>query len=191
MAGKQATKGAKSTGKNIAKEKTILEEIDDYSEQVYPYVVRGATIYCTAGTHIRALDLPKTHGVFMRGGAAMNEDDSKHIENPTSESFGNIPIFGICLSNENENEAAQTLHTEDLIFPLMGIDIEELDLPITGKRCTPSVSRWIGAKEDTLVDGKPALTVECTLVCATGGGCIAFINDGQKADEDMYFYEDE
>lgn len=41
-----------------------------------------------------------------------------------------------------------------------------------------SFGKWQNAKEDTLVEGKPALTTESYLVC-TCGGIIKFITNGQ------------
>jgi hypothetical protein len=52
-------------------------------------------------------------------------------------------------------------------------------MPVTGRLCIPVLApKWIDAREDTLVDGVPALTVNCTITCALGG-VIGFMNDGQ------------
>jgi len=132
----------------------------------YPYVVAGATIFCSEGTHFNNLDLPMSHGVYIRDRAAMHEEDSVPGIN--------IPEFGVCRSANNSNGEKQT---SDAVG-LLPFD-DSVSLPIVGKLCTPMTEKWIDAKEDVLVEGIPALTVECTLVCTQGGGIIAFVDDGQ------------
>lgn len=183
MKAKATAKVANAKASKKSKKKATKEEAP---EPIPSYAVRGARIFCTKGSHYRRLDLPKTHGSFLRDKAAMNEDDSVHVENSTEEVFGNIPTFGICLSDDNDEDDVKTSHVEGLIFPLMGVEIDEIDFPLEGSRCIPRIGKWIGAKEDTLVDEKPALTTACTLTCATGGGCIGFIDDGQFAEDDDY-----
>jgi hypothetical protein len=39
-------------------------------------------------------------------------------------------------------------------------------------------AKWLDAQTEMLVDGKPAITVKCTIACAYGG-IITFIDDGQ------------
>jgi hypothetical protein len=131
------------------------------------YVVAGAKMFCNKGSHFRRLDLPRCHGVYLREKAATNEDDRVPMVN--------IQPFGVCLSDRNTSEMMQTSHREDML------PFGNVPLPIVGARCTPSVShKWIDAKEDSLVDGKPALTIRSTLLCHRGGGVIAFVNDGQE-----------
>lgn len=49
----------------------------------------------------------------------------------------------------------------------------------TMERCRPTIlSDWMIVQEDTIVDGKPALTTKSVLVCAKGGK-IKFVTDGQ------------
>jgi hypothetical protein len=52
------------------------------------YVVRGGTIECDKGSHYDRLNMPHSHGVFLRGQAQMNVADSKAREN--------IISFGAC-----------------------------------------------------------------------------------------------
>jgi len=179
MAGVAAAIGKAAT----AAAQVAAAAVEPPPEPIPSYVVRGARIFCTKGTHYRYLDLPETHGVFFRDGtAAMHEQDSKYDEN--------IPVFGICLSDDNDEDDVKTSHVEGLIFPLMGVDVDEIDFPLEGSRCVPEIAKWIGAKETTLVDGLPALTTACTLTCITGGGCIGFIDDGQFADHEPIDFSD-
>lgn len=136
----------------------------------FPYVVAGAKIYCDEGTHFRRLDLPKCHGVYIRDKAATHEEDSVHPDN--------IPIFGVCRSAMNANEAVQYDNPYNPDLLPFG---EGMSFPILGKRCEPKVGKWLDAKEDTLVDGIAALTVECTLACCYGG-IIGFVTDGQEVE---------
>ena len=76
----------------------VKEETENTEEQEpqYPYVVRGATIYCTCGTHMRKLDMPVSHGSFIRDKAMMNNADCKvGIDQ-------NIPPFGACHSETKD-----------------------------------------------------------------------------------------
>jgi len=150
-------KGAKKAAAQAAAEAEVAE---------YPYVVMGATIFCDKGTHFRYLELPLSHGVDVRDIPAMNEDDCKYP--------ANIPIFGVCLSEGNPSgQQVQISDTQEMLPFGDGVA-----LPIIGKPCLPKVGKWLDAKEDTLVDGKPALTTQCTLICCYGG-VIGFADDGQ------------
>lgn len=141
----------------------------------YPYAVRGARIYCTCGTHTRRLDMPASHGAEIRGKAMLHEQDCKvGLEK-------NIPPFGACYSEENGEIFVQINDTTDL----MPMEDEngnpaEVPLPIEGRLCVPKLgARWLDAQEETLVDGKPAVTVKCTIACSYGG-VIGFMDDGQE-----------
>lgn len=139
------------------------------AETQYPYIVAGARIFCDQGTHFRKLDLPKCHGAYIRDRAMMNEDDCVHPDN--------IPTFGVCLADGNDGEKVEYSGSgsEDLL-PFEGVAF-----PIIGHRCNPKVCKWMYAKEDVLVDKKPALTAECILTCSHGG-VIGFADDGQGVD---------
>jgi len=122
---------------------------------------------CDQGSHFRRLDLPMCHGVRIRDRFATNEDDCVHPDN--------VPIFGVCFSESNPNELVEYSgsNPEDM-RPFGG----EITFPIIAKRCTPILGKWLYAKEDTLVDGKPALIGRSILVCCHGG-IIGFVDDGQ------------
>lgn len=143
-------------------------------ELQYPYAVRGARIYCNYGSHMRKLDMPASHGSKIRDKAMLHEQDCKvGIDQ-------NIPPFGACQSPENDEIKIEISDAKDLV-PLSdenGNPIEPT-LPIQGKLCVPQLGdKWLDAQEETLVDGKPAITVKCTITCKYGG-TISFIDDGQ------------
>ncbi|MCL2611350.1 MAG: DUF4280 domain-containing protein [Defluviitaleaceae bacterium] len=52
------------------------------------YVVRGACLECSQGSHPRKLNLPKCHGVYITGHPMIHKYDSVPIEN--------ISPFGMC-----------------------------------------------------------------------------------------------
>ena len=42
-------------------------ELEEGEEVQFPYLVRGAELYCNCGTHKRRLNLPICHGVYTNG----------------------------------------------------------------------------------------------------------------------------
>lgn len=159
----------------------MSDEIKDGTENTeeqearYPYVVRGATMYCSCGTHMRKLDMPVSHGSFIRDKAMMNTTDCMvGIDQ-------NIPPFGACWSETKDGIDIKIEDTKDL-FPFTDENGESIDipLPIEGKLCEPKLSNeWSDGQEKTLVDGKSALTVKCTITCSYGG-TIGFMDAGQE-----------
>ena len=153
----------------------MSDEMKTETEEMhYPYVVRGATMYCSCGTHTRKLDMPASHGSYIRDKAMMNRTDCKvGIDK-------NIPPFGACRSETKDGIDIKIEDTKDL---LQVTDEDgnpvEVPLPIEGKLCEPELSKeWADAQEETLVDGEPALTVKCTITCKYGG-VIGFMDAGQ------------
>ena len=143
------------------------------------YVVRGASIYCVYGTHFRRLDMPVAHGAYIRGIPMMNEDDCKVGLD------ANIAPFGACKSPENTNVKI-VIHDATNIMPVptdeSGTNFAEPEMPVEGRLCTPILGdKWCDAKDDALVDGVPALTVNCTIACSCGGegAVICFASNGQ------------
>ncbi|WP_035790378.1 DUF4280 domain-containing protein [Clostridium beijerinckii] len=123
------------------------------------YVVRGARMKCDKGTHTRKINLPVSHGTYANKNPMMNKGDMVVDKN--------ISYFGVCNGDCPSNGADIALVTET-----GGI--------VTGKKCqVKTLNDWINAKEDTLVEGKAALTEKSILVCAYGGQ-IKFVANGQK-----------
>ena len=153
----------------------MSDEMKTETEEMhYPYVVRGATMYCSCGTHTRKLDMPASHGSYIRDKAMMNRTDCKvGIDK-------NIPPFGACRSETKDGIDIKIEDTKDL---LQVTDEDgnpvEIPLPLEGKLCAPELAKeWADAQEETLVDGEPALTVKCTITCKYGG-VIGFMDAGQ------------
>jgi hypothetical protein len=158
----------------MAEQRMEAEESTEDQEVHYPYVVRGATIYCSCGTHMRKLDMPVSHGSYIRDQAMMNKTDCKVGLDQ------NIPPFGACLSESKDGIDIKIEDTKDLVpFTDEEGNPIEMPVPIEGKLCEPDLDKeWADAQEETLVDGKPAITVQCTVTCKYGG-VIGFMDAGQ------------
>ncbi len=127
------------------------------------YVVRGASMRCTKGTHKRKINLPLGHGAYVNGGPMMNIMDKI--------AGVNIKYFGICTDGCEDGEDIYLMSEED----------EKKQLP-PGKKCCVKIlddSIWVNAKENTLVEGQPAITINSFIVCKYGG-IIHFVTDGQN-----------
>lgn len=151
-----------------------VAENTEEQEIQYPYVVRGATIYCSCGTHMRKLDMPVSHGSYIRDKAMMNKSDCKvGIDK-------NIPPFGACKSENKDGIDIKIEDEKDLItYTDENGNTDKPQMPVEGKLCEPKLGdEWADAQENTLVDGKPALTVNSTITCSYGG-TIRFMDAGQ------------
>ena len=62
----------------------------------YEYLVRGATLICSNGTHKRKLNLPKCHGVYIGEHPVMHELECVS-EAVCGRDKCNIAFFGICI----------------------------------------------------------------------------------------------
>ena len=145
----------------------------------YPYVVRGAKIICTFGSHIRRIDMPVCHGSYIRNKPMLNELDC------VVGLDANVPSFGACVSPENPNMEI-IIENPEGVMPLPdGNDGFYMpSMPITGRLCTPMLgAKWVNAHNDTLIDDVPALTTYSTIACKYAG-VICFIDDGQMDPRD-------
>ena len=121
------------------------------------YIVRGAKMRCSYGSHARRINLPVSHGSYASEKGKMNMDDCV--------SDDNISYFGICSGSCPDSE-----------IYLVGENGET----VSGKKCCyMNYDSWQNCKEDSLVEGKPALTTDSYLVCAYEG-VIKFISKGQE-----------
>jgi hypothetical protein len=119
--------------------------------------------------------MPVSHGSYVREKAMMHEKDCQ------TGLDANIPPFGVCRSPENSGQQISISDAADLV-PYQDEYGRAVTppLPIEGRLCAPALpAKWIDAQEETLVDGVPALTKNCTITCQYGG-IICFIDDGQE-----------
>lgn len=124
------------------------------------YIVRGAKMRCDKGTHARKINLPVSHGSYVAEKPMMNKTDRKEK---------NISYFGICNGGCPSNGGNICL-------------IAENGQTIEGKKCCVQILKdWMNVKEETLVEGEPALTTDSVLICKYGGK-IKFETNGQEKD---------
>ena len=171
-------------------------ELEKGEEIQFPYLVRGAELYCSCGTHKRKLNLPICHGVYTNGKPMMHEEDCEVGDDK------NIPSFGICQSEENPVNKSWFAKAGGKIKDFFTgeedtDDAEKIILKtedgqnVKGYPCTPCiVGTWKDAYETEKIvrnhtDGTDegdrlcALTQRSFLVCAYGG-LIEPVTSGQE-----------
>lgn len=62
------------------------------------YLVRGAVLRCSCGSHSRKLNLPMSHGIYIGENPMVNELDCEVGDN------ANITAFGVCNAEGNPNQ---------------------------------------------------------------------------------------
>ncbi|MFR5753688.1 MAG: DUF4280 domain-containing protein [Roseburia intestinalis] len=171
-------------------------ELEEGEEVQFPYLVRGAELYCNCGTHKRRLNLPICHGVYTNGQPMMHEEDCEVGDDK------NIPSFGICQSEENPVNKSWLAKTAEKIKNFFTGEEEDEDADkiilqtedgqnVKGYPCTPCiVGTWKDVYESEKIlrnnadgtsegDKLSALTQRAFLVCAYGG-LIEPISSGQE-----------
>ncbi|MCL1924629.1 MAG: DUF4280 domain-containing protein [Defluviitaleaceae bacterium] len=155
------------------------------------YLVRGADLFCTYGSHTRKLNLPKCHGVYITDAPVIHELDCVPIEN--------ISSFGVCSAAgiTNVNPTPPNVLLEKTIYNEYGEAVGTEN--VRGRACTPQIaSTWLNTYDDTRIvdngrhnpsdrlqdepEGYPAVTTESFIVCACGG-IIQPITSGQNREE--------
>lgn len=119
------------------------------NSNVNQYVVRGALLKCECGTHPRRLNLPWSHGIYIREHPMIKIDDC------TSR---NISYFGICRGKTPPQNSPQ------INLVAYGEDANSADAKVVhGCQCWPSiVGQWKNVNGGTV-------TTDSYLVCAHGG----------------------
>lgn len=164
------------------------------------YLVRGAKLKCSCGSHCRKLNLPLCHGVYVSGKAMINEEDCLVGDDK------NITTFGVCESKGHPDKTPFWLKAVGLLTPFAGLLIvnderkkiileKEDGTNVRGYACTPCiVSNWQDvhltqriARNDTdgtnWEDRLAAVTEDSFLVCAYGG-LIEPVTSGQEEELD-------
>ena len=122
------------------------------------YFVRGAKMSCSKGSNERKINLPVSHGSYAKGKPILNKKDSKPE---------NISYFGVCTGGACMDDEEITV-------------IDKNGCTKTGKKCKPiTLLDWVKTKDDTLIEGEPALTTESVIFCSHGGN-IKFVTSGQE-----------
>lgn len=211
MQGQVDEEKGKNCKNEVEAEAKIAEYLKRHSETgQYEYLVRGATLVCSNGSHKRKVNLPKCHGVYIGDHPLLHKFECVSEYQCGIEQC-NITFFGVCIPEDGEppqTEIKTYLKEEkNSSGGLLG--------PITGHKCQPVI---VGCWNDTYYDtrivdngdkcswdrnfaekyGKNMAAGECTvttgsfLVCKYGG-LIQPINSGQKTrvlEQDFYNSED-
>lgn len=155
----------------------MAEYQKEYLRQNPIYSVRGALLYCNAGSHCRRLNLPRSHGVYILNHAAMHAGDNV---GGMEGSNINITTFGICSLREGgesitlKKEAPRNSDGTYTGDPSDGV--------VRGCPCLPTITDlWQDTHADTKIGAEqlPALTTLSFLMC-THGGIIRIWRSGQE-----------
>lgn len=187
-------------GKNEEDEKKQEEKMKEYianhsETDSLEYLVRGAKLVCSNGTHIRHLNLSKCHGVYIGKHPVVHEWDCVAGEDK------NITWFGVCTPTSGEIPPGPDI---------MCVKTKENSKDGTtgntepGKKCQPIIiGTWMDTYDDTrIVDngekdpedrsvankgeeakGRATITVGSFLVCKYGG-LIQPIESGQNEENE-------
>ena len=137
-------------------------EADEVPEE-YRYLVRGAVLKCSCGSHTRKLNLPVSHGVYIFDHPMVNQYDCVVGDDQ------NITTFGVC--SAEGNPCKETIW-ENLRNGLIGalipggslvstvrdemekiILVKEDGTNVKGYPCTPCIiSRWQNAHSENIIE---------------------------------------
>ena len=120
-------------------------------------VVTGAVLQCPFGVAPSNLNVTSQSKCIVSGQPAATIQDAQGMTN--------IQPFGMCTSLANPQVAAATAAALGVLTP---------------QPCMPQTAgMWITTSPTTLIDGKPCLTSDCTILCGNGMGKIEIISPGQ------------
>ncbi|MGE7090729.1 DUF4280 domain-containing protein [Lysinibacillus sp. NPDC048646] len=135
----------------------MADEMQTKGDEQRSYVVAGAKLSCSQGDQTSSLQMPMSHGVYVKNKAQMNTMDFKPGVN--------IQPFGLCQTLSNPTVAAATAANNGVLTPMP---------------CTPVITMpWINGKADQLIEKSPALinqSINMCLYCGT----IKVEDDGQE-----------
>ena len=172
---------------------TKLAEENHVEVENCQYLVRGASLQCSCGSHKRRLNLPIYHGVYVNGKPMIYESDCVVGDEE------NITTFGVCnLSNsplgftvKMENKFKSWFKREKILLQ------KEDGTNVRGYACTPQiVGQWKDVHEiQTIAENESpensnaledewisAVTENSFLVCMYGG-IIKPVTSGQEDGE--------
>lgn len=174
-----------------------LKLIKDYLKTADPstmeFLVRGAPLRCSMGTHVRKLNLPLCHGVYRGTNPMVHKLDCVVGDQ------WNIASYGICNSGSGELNSPKIMLQEEAYDEETGESKGTTGKNIKGKACCPAiVGTWQltydltrivdnGQKDpgdklkenDDATKGQPSLVTNSLLVCKYGG-LIAPMASGQE-----------
>ena len=171
---------------------TTDEQIKQYLEENYEsfipeqYVVRGARLFCSCGSHERKLNVFKDHAVYTESFPMVHELD-KELEK-------NITFFGVCSSGD-PLLSSKNVKLVMITYDQEGNPIEDV---VSGTMCVPFIiGDWRDTKQNVkIIDngdkdssdkdkyredsgkGYKAVTTKSFLICRYGG-IIEPLDSGQ------------
>lgn len=164
--------------KKLLEMKEVQDALKEYAQEQQEYLVRGAMMRCSCGSHYRRLNLPKCHGVYTNDRPMMNDNDSlpgDHL---------NVSTFGVCSSGANKS-GGNVLLKKDAKRDVYGKKIEDQEGNVKGTPCSPIVvSNWLSAHESIEVGDGKAITPQSFLVCKYEG-IIEVVDSGQNEEETL------
>ena len=119
-----------------------------------PAATSTALMLCSFGVAPASLNVLPTSGVLIEGKPAATITDSAPMLN--------VPPFGMCTSLANPPVAAAPAAAMGVLTPMP---------------CIPATTPWVNGATQTLIGGKPALTLGAQCTCANGG-VIQILNPG-------------
>ena len=139
----------------------------------YPYLVRGAYLRCSCGTHTRKLNLPFSHGSYIGN---VEYPLMNAMDNVPGEGSGNISPFGICQSQACPNNLGTILLKSEKVDPVTGqLHPVYTEDNVKGPPCMAIiVGPWQNTHPETMIGAAgetqyEAITVGSFLVCLYEG----------------------
>ena len=127
--------------KKLLEMKEVQDALKEYAEEQQEYLVRGAMMRCSCGSHYRRLNLPMCHGIYTNDRPMMNDNDSL-----PGDEF-NIPTFGVCSSGSNQSGGSISLK-KDAKRDVYGKKTEDQNGVVQGIPCSPIIaSNWLNTHE--------------------------------------------
>lgn len=208
----EKSSGQEEIGANEQEVEAAMQESQmTISAVTYEYLVRGAMLRCTCGSHYRRLNLPQSHNYYKEGRPLMNELDSIPGTKDKCESAFknrlNVPYFGVCTGGNSPGETIllKADKTRDHEGKVVNDGTEkkksgkkdgnfkekfmyyavERDENVKGPVCMAKImSTWLCPDEKCQVDGRAAIRTDSFLVCEYGG-IIEVVNSGQKYEDNI------
>ena len=196
---KETVEEAQKEHDKIIQELLDSLELEEGETIEFPYLVRGAELYCSCGTHKRKLNLKQCHGVYVTGQPMVQEEDCLVGEDE------NITAFGICESKGHPSKKPWWVKVgnvlrDDIVSYVQQEESIKIILQtedgrnVKGYACTPCiVGTWKDVHETQKIarnntdgtaerDKLSAITLESFLACAYGG-LIQPLESGQEEAE--------
>lgn len=184
--GKEKTEPLPDEFSEEEKEK-LVEEVQrdkELADEMMPssFLVRGALLRCSCGTHPRRLNLLESYGVYVED----EQHPKVHQENCKVGDESNICYYGVCKSN-CKPKGSYNICLEPYVTP-DGHKVSKSK--VEGNKCVPVIiGNWYDPKEDDLIYDMdvqrkiPSLTKNSFLVCKYGG-VIEVVTSGQEYEGD-------